>query len=909
MSPQSWHNSNTPDLYVTDPRGLVIRTVGYCRQDVSQIAESQVTRQVFNAPGQSVAIWDPRLWEHLSKPNVATVFSLSDQTLLVESADAGWEVSLLNDARSLLSSWDARRIERQTDFDDLQRPVVIRERIEGESARSVERYTYGTADTEFANRNQCGRWLRHDDFAGSRDLRDYAMSGAQMVEVRRFLTSLETPDWPSELQMRDALLEDGAGHVSSWTYWASGEMRSLADACGHLRIFNQDVAGQLKEVRLQLAEEGQPPQLMVGAICYNATGQTESETAGNGVVTKLQYGGGDDRPIRLTSAIAGTAPLQDLHYDYDPVGNVRRIEDKAHPVRHGKNQRVDPITSYDHDSLYRLVEVRGRQVLSPSYGPELPERLPVPLDPNQLINYTQAFAYDASGNLLTRHHTGAPTLNMVVCKSSNRCLPVHDESSPPTDENIAAGFDACGNQLQLRPGQTMSWDTRHQLRFATLVSRKTGPDDHERYVYGQRGERLRKIRFTQSARCTLRTEVRYLPGLDIHLESTRGETRLVVSLEAGQSHIRVMLEAQAPSQRQIRFSLRDLLGSCALELDETGRLVSQEGYYAFGGTAWWASVSAQEATYKTRRYSGKTRDPTGLYDFGFRYYAPWLQRWMCPDPAGDSDGLNRYVMVGNNPVSFFDADGRGRVPLGGGSSQPVRDTETLETRITFLDPDLQTRFAAGSEGSKKRFDYVEKEFIHQPILKHGINSSFISDNFNNVYFPHHWIFKHNFRNASTTDYYANDVTRYQYTRIARSQNFYGVLPSLITRSGVMNRETLKATKYLKSGSTQMRHVFLSETKNGKSTQRILNDFGLEATKVERIVDRGRVDFLIHVRPVKRNIESPLDNATALPTGAIDYSRYTSAAAAEQPAFTLFDRSAPSPRSSRGCFASLRRIFR
>ncbi|WP_410174964.1 RHS repeat-associated core domain-containing protein [Mycetohabitans endofungorum] len=42
----------------------------------------------------------------------------------------------------------------------------------------------------------------------------------------------------------------------------------------------------------------------------------------------------------------------------------------------------------------------------------------------------------------------------------------------------------------------------------------------------------------------------------------------------------------------------------------------------------WAAKSELEAKYKTVRYSGKERDATGLYDYGFRYYVPWLGRWL-----------------------------------------------------------------------------------------------------------------------------------------------------------------------------------------------------------------------------------------------------------------------------------------
>ncbi|MDU9394293.1 RHS repeat-associated core domain-containing protein, partial [Pseudomonas sp. zfem002] len=108
---------------------------------------------------------------------------------------------------------------------------------------------------------------------------------------------------------------------------------------------------------------------------------------------------------------------------------------------------------------------------------------------------------------------------------------------------------------------------------------------------------------------------------------------------------------------QLRYSFDDPHGSSGLELDGQARIISHEGWYPFGGTAWWAAHSALEASYKTRRYSGKERDASGLYDYGLRYYAPWLARWINPDPAGDVDGLNRYRFVRNNPPTLVDHHG------------------------------------------------------------------------------------------------------------------------------------------------------------------------------------------------------------------------------------------------------------
>ncbi|WP_274594807.1 RHS repeat-associated core domain-containing protein, partial [Pantoea agglomerans] len=86
----------------------------------------------------------------------------------------------------------------------------------------------------------------------------------------------------------------------------------------------------------------------------------------------------------------------------------------------------------------------------------------------------------------------------------------------------------------------------------------------------------------------------------------------------------------------------------------------------------WTARSAVEADYKTVRYSGKERDATGLYYYGYRYYQPWAGRWLSSDPAGTVDGLNLYRMVRNTPIVLRDTDGR--MPLSSNTDKRVRDS-------------------------------------------------------------------------------------------------------------------------------------------------------------------------------------------------------------------------------------------
>jgi insecticidal toxin complex protein TccC len=193
------------------------------------------------------------------------------------------------------------------------------------------------------------------------------------------------------------------------------------------------------------------------------------------------------------------------------------------------------------------------------------------------------------------------------------------------------------------------------------VERVSGIDDRERYVYGADGMRLRKVRETQSNARTLFTETRYLPNLELRNHSGTGEVLQVISVQAGRSSVRVLHWESVPpkdsANDQYRYHLNDHLGSCTLELNENGEVISQERYHPYGTTAWFAGSGEVEASYRTVRYSGKERDATGLYYYGFRYYVAERQRWLNPDPAGEVDGLNVYLMVTNNPLNKMDLDG------------------------------------------------------------------------------------------------------------------------------------------------------------------------------------------------------------------------------------------------------------
>lgn len=656
MSKAASPHSNTPTLAATDPRGLPLRRVGYCRQRAEETAQARIERHAWSIAGHLQASRDPRGLDYLR-----AVHGLSGQALLSDSMDAGWKLHLPGETGQPLFTWDARGSHWRLRCDELLRPVEIGESAPGGSELVSERYTYAGADASFAAHNQCGRLLRHDDPGGTLHLHDYALTGSLERQTRHFLQSLDAVDWPAASADRDLLLEPGEGFTTVERFNPLGQLRSRGDARGNLSLFQHTLDGRPGPFAVQLAGASLPTPLRT-SVDYDAWGQVARCAEGNGVLVEYTRDPANGRLLRLHCGIPEQPALLDLHYQHDPLGNTLEIVDQAQPVRHFANQRIEPRCEYRHDSLYQLVEASGREFIGARPGPDLPALQPLPGDPSQLGNYRQHYQYDAAGNLVQLRHVGTQdyTRTLQIAADSNRALAL---DTPPPDEAFDAAFDACGNPRQLLPGQGLDWTPRNRLARLASVTRDEAEDDSERYVYDAAGNRLRKVSQQLASGRTLLGEVRYLPGLELRRDDGTGE-RLQAILCDGLEilHWEQGLPTAIDNDQQ-RYSLRDHLGSHALEMDGQAVLLSQELYYPFGGSAWWAAASSSQARYKYRRYAGKERDASGLYYYGQRYYAPWLQRWLNPDPAGYVDGANLYRMVGNRPMDFTDHQGTVKIPL------------------------------------------------------------------------------------------------------------------------------------------------------------------------------------------------------------------------------------------------------
>ncbi len=107
------------------------------------------------------------------------------------------------------------------------------------------------------------------------------------------------------------------------------------------------------------------------------------------------------------------------------------------------------------------------------------------------------------------------------------------------------------------------------------------------------------------------------------------------------------------------FAHTDHLGSTRLltRLDQSVR--ESDDYYPYGEL-----VPSSGGTGDIFKFTGKERDQeSGNDDFGARYYASSMGRFLTPDSARyssltDPQSLNLYSYVGNHPTTMIDPDGR-----------------------------------------------------------------------------------------------------------------------------------------------------------------------------------------------------------------------------------------------------------
>ena len=707
----------------------------------------------YDIQGRQIESIDPRLYySNVIKGTAYYNFKYQyamgadDKTpFATDSADAGLNLSLNNIFGSFLWNRSPRNFDQVIYYDRLQRKLKIRVKglkNDGTVATDnvVETFTYGETQPQAEDGNLRGQLYQHQDQSGVIVNSRYSLQGQLLETIRQFTQEYKDYiNWDATDQL------ETESYKSQFSFNASQQLISETTPDNSVTTNTYNQARLLDQINVKFPDGTLQP--IINHIEYNANQQRVAISYASGVNTTYTYEDTTLHLVKLYSTRSGKdatgkerpTVIQDITYTYDPVGNITRTYDKTYRTVFYNNQKVEPLSDYTYDALYRLIRANGRQhpgINSGTYRNNEKDGdfkqskfIPLPDDGNKLENYSEVYTYDEAGNLIKTAHLASNswTRSQEILPDSNRLKSVSSKNGINGSQDVR--YDSSGNQKQLNINSKVSltWNCCENLVKAGIIERPDELDDCDYYTYDSGELRTRKVseRLKNGGAVVWKEEKKYLGNFEVKLlknETPNGEViafkRYTLRVMDEQICVAIIhyweqddlkREVETVGIRKLRYQLDNHLGSVSLEVDDDAQVISYEEYFPYGGTALIAGKSQKEVKLKDYRYSGKERDDsTGLYYYGARFYAPWSGRWISADPAGTVDGLNLYEFVGGNPVSHVDIGG-----LHKRKSPDSGKKEKLPTKKVRKDsvPDIKK---AIFDKHGKRLQFAKK--IHQSHL-------------------------------------------------------------------------------------------------------------------------------------------------------------------------------------------------
>jgi RHS repeat-associated protein len=671
-------HAGTPFTRHLDPLGRPVLEVQHAGRDDNGVEVLLPTTYLRELVGRILAVVDAR-----DLPTIAYDRDLRGTLAAYRSADGGNRWMLADVRGEPLRSWDQRDHAFTFAYDDpLHR--LTHKRVQGGDSpvpldHVFERRVYGEGLPDDTTHNLRTRVAVLYDTGGKVESLAFDFKGNLVSSARRFAADHRgVPDWSGADP--DALLAP-ATFTSTASYDALGRVveRTTADGSEYRPSYNP--ANLLETVTVT---RNGTPAVHVKGIDYDELARRRRIVFGNDVAVDYAYDRETFRLLALATRTGDGTLIQDLHYTYDPEGNVTHLEDRCVPTVWFANQMVTGLSTYRYDPLYRLAEASGREHIGQvDFGTAdnwTDAAFVQRLDPGDALawrNFTQRYHYDQVGNLTEVEHgagSGSWTRGYTYAADSNRLLSTRVGGTDyPCSSHPAHGYVTGMPHLSL-----MRWGFRDELRAVATQVVTSGTPETTWYVYDGDGKRVRKVverAAAEGADPVRKVERFYLDGVEIAVEydGTGAPAKERRTFHVNDDHQRVaLLETEhdpgdpVPTTRLVRYQSPDHLDSAQLETDDAGNVIAYELFHPFGTTAYQATAKALGPAARRYRYTGMERDEESGFEYhGARYYAPWLGRWIAPDEHPETLDGNRYAYVKNNPMVYRDPNGRFEEPVHG----------------------------------------------------------------------------------------------------------------------------------------------------------------------------------------------------------------------------------------------------
>ncbi len=468
---------------------------------------------------------------------------------------------------------------------------------------------------------------------------------------------------------------DGGDRVVKRKFDGAGNQILLTNRNGKVWQFRFDAANRLtntisplgRETKLAYNNRGLlqtviEPSTDTANLFYDARGRLTNRTDSLGTVL-YRY----DANNNCTNLVEGGKTNIWTFDGYDRVSSYRDAETNLIQYQKDANGNVTNLiypggkaVKYQFDSLNRLTNVTDWANRKTSIEYDLASQATKITRPNGTV---REMNYDAAGQLTNIvEKTASGNVINLFRLNWNAAARVEWEFAAPlphayTLPNRAMTFNE-DNRIATFNGQDVTHDLDGNMTSGPLTN-----DTSASYTFDARNRLLSVGGISYGYD---------LAGNRVAITNGASVTRLVVNPNAALSQVLMRVKggvtnyyvyglgllyevSETPTATNTLTYHYDYRGSTVALTDGSGHVTDRMEYSAYGTITYRAGTNDTPFQFNGRY--GVQTDANGLLYMRARYYNPYICRYINPDPAGFSGGLNFYAYGDGNPVSFIDPFG------------------------------------------------------------------------------------------------------------------------------------------------------------------------------------------------------------------------------------------------------------
>ncbi|WP_051039833.1 RHS repeat-associated core domain-containing protein [Synechococcus sp. PCC 7336] len=594
----------------------------------------------YDAASRLVAVTDPLL------RTTRFTYDELDRLVSTEFADGGVQSTTYDALNRVVETQDRENNATAYEYDALGRLTAVEDALEQRTTYLYDelgnllRATDPNNHSTFYEYNRVGQVVATELALGERETYTYNEVG-NLIGLTDFNQNTTTFTYDPENLLTRKEFEDGS--TVAYTYTDTLQLSTIDDSRYGLVQYEFDE-------RERLTAQTNPDGLQI-AYTYDDAGNRTSLSAPSGN-TSYAYDA-LNRLVTVTNPNLGATV-----YTYDEVSNLVRTDLANGTVETRNYDQLNRLTSLQHENAegdilarygYTLDAVGNRTAVTELDGRQvnytydltyrlLSESIVDPVNGDRAIEYT----YDPAGNRLTRTDS-LEGLTQYTYDANNRLLTTLDEAGSLTQFS----YDDNGNLiLRENSAQRTAYSFDFENRLVAADIERGGDRQVAEFIYDDFGIRVASVVDGVETRFLVDSNLTYAQVLEEYRPDGTIETAYVY----GNGSI-AQLEGEAATYFHV-----DGLGSTRMLSDETGAIVAEYDYDAFG------RAIGQQGVETDFQFAGEQRDATLELDYlRARYYDPDLGRFISRDPFSgfitDPYSQHKYQYAHANPVNNTDPSG------------------------------------------------------------------------------------------------------------------------------------------------------------------------------------------------------------------------------------------------------------